>query len=128
MITEHKLNITGDRPFALIGEEIVTESTWSRDATRWWKVSVFTSFRENPEGGWDFIEYVVGIAHITCFKQTERDSFWVVQSGHKKGILKAIKEHVPELVNKVSEQWNAWEERTMMNESSTRSPVEQKPL
>lgn len=102
---EVKLNVSGDRAIAFMGEELINETTKdSSKATRWHRLQVYITDRIDkvtkkvlvPDG-----IYMIGIGYITCWVG-ERDKYWVeevprglVGEANSHEVKKAFMKHVP---------------------------------
>jgi hypothetical protein len=114
---EIKLNRTGERAIAFMGEEIAiasTRDTSEETKTRWYTARVF----ETDRG------YKVGIAYVTIW-EGERDNYMVLKAKTKQQVLGIVRMHIPALDQKIADQLGIENApiRTLEYEPS-RSPVE----
>lgn len=114
---EIKLNRTGERAIAFMGEEIAvasTRDTSEETKTRWHTVRVFQT-----DNG-----FKVGVAYVTIW-EGERDNYLVLKAKTKPQVLGIVRMHVPALDQKIADELGIRNEpiRTLAYEPS-RSPVE----
>lgn len=91
---------TDGRPIFFMGELICKETTRKEEgpnSSRWWRAELYLH-----EKGF----YRVGLAHITLWKDSERDEFFVGDGDSKIEIIAFIEKHDHELAQKVQESWN----------------------
>lgn len=118
---EQKLSTDG-RPIFFMGELLCKETTREEEgpnSSRWWRAELYRVVvnQSTQDEHWF---YRVGLAHITLWKDSERDEFFVGDGDDKKSIIAYIRKHDPELAQKMHESWK-YDERLG-------SHMESKPL
>lgn len=112
---EIKLNRTGERAIAFMGEEIAiasTRDTSEETKTRWYTVRVFAT-----DHG-----YNVGIAFVTIW-EGERDNYKVLKAKTKQQVLGVVRMHIPALDQQIADQLGIIN-APIRDYESNRSPVE----
>jgi hypothetical protein len=114
---EIKLNRTGERAIAFMGEEIAiasTRDTSEETKTRWNTVRVFST-----DNG-----YNVGLAFVTLW-EGERDHYQVLKAKSKQQVLGIVHMHAPALDQKIADKLGI-KNRPIgeLEYESSRSPVE----
>jgi hypothetical protein len=114
---EIKLNRTGERAIAFMGEEIAiasTRDTSEETKTRWHTVRVF----ETDHG------YNVGLAFVTLW-EGERDNYQVLKAKTKQQVLGIVRMHIPALDQAIADKLGIRNGPIgRLEHESSRSPVE----